>query len=210
MIKFLRNDDVQNTPFVATKEKNFNHVSYDYLYWRSGSIASGSILINSAIYPTSSNTSLLLHTPPTQSIILLSEGVKLSGNFNSESAARNVDGTYKEVVHSTYRHMFYNLYGDPTRIFGEEVLDSDRVNRVNSDTISVFSIPISGFGEKIQPHSVTIYDSNGESRFKIVDDGYNNLYISSSAFTKTQVEKTGSNSVISGSGLEGLSFLISH
>jgi hypothetical protein len=103
--------------------------------------------------------------------------------YNSESNPRNIDLTYKNIIYTETEHLFYNTYNNFTKTFGMENADLTLTSRVLTDTIDVFTIPRSKFGEKLIPNSIKIIDDSFDKKYTIVDDGNCNLIFSGSVFS---------------------------
>jgi hypothetical protein len=201
MIKSLNRDDIQITPFIAAKEWNVQNLEHDDLIlWMSGSL-SGSI---SHIYIdfedgtsspiTNSYCSLALQQQDSQSLIQYQHGTNITGTFypadckyyTRESNPRNVDGTYMRVIYNTHKTLFYNTYGDPTKLFGLENINLNSAARTLTSELDVFTLRKSQLGDKIIPSSVKIIDAQYDQPYVMVDDGNTNLILSGSYFDDVQ------------------------
>lgn len=136
--------------------------------------------------------------PPEEIKIL--EGISGSGIFFPTEDSRynqfknptNWDGSYKSVIYSSYRHLFYeNALENPINTFGVEHPDEgpngEFENRIINNRIVVAKIPQTVFGEKVRPFSVDIFDeSDPHVRYHIRDDGYTNLKMQNLEFANIQ------------------------
>lgn len=118
-------------------------------------------------------------------------GVSGSGTFNSESDAKNADGSYKRLIWASIQHIYFptsslrqilapNAY---TRNF----IDIDKLPLITRSLdegadIAVFNIPVKVFGEEIKPGTVLFVSGSG---VKVLDDGNYNLYVSQSGVSPT-------------------------
>jgi len=133
----------------------------------------------------------------TQDVKIL-EGISGSGTFfetidkryNSLKNPINWDNSYKRIIYSTYKHMFYEYINQPDYLFGVE-RDNDgpdgqfEVRNIN-DRITVLKLPQPLFGETIVPNTVKINDrSNLSTELNITDDGYSNLIFSTQSIITT-------------------------
>jgi hypothetical protein len=212
MIKHINHQNFSTTPFVAAKSWDLYNiqnddivlletsssnqtefgVSMDYLDYTSGT-------------PTLNRSCNIALENQDADMLSFQEGITGSGMFDSASAERNVDGTYKALVHNQIKNAFYNRRNNPTQIFGTEYIDLPlgRTERFLSDYFRMFTIPREVFGEKIQPLSVRFTDNNLDDNVTIQDDGYQNLTAGADLFSKVQEVRafrypTGSNLILDG------------
>lgn len=200
MIKSLKSNDVQVTPFIAKKTWNIqNKVNLGKLLWVSGS-TSGSL---SHIYidygagdsaPITNSYASLAYVPLGREDVIYQRGAHITGTFyplntpyyNSESNPVNRDGTYHRMVYDTYRKLFYNTASSPVNLYGLESLNLNDTIRILTDKMDVFKLTRNQMGEKIIPNSVIIYDTTGDVNYTITDDGRGNLKLSGSFFSTYQ------------------------
>ena len=196
MIKNLKRNDIQVTPFVATKNWSLSNVANEALILLDHTGSDGSDLSiawervifgdGSAPY-TSSEGSIALDQQDADSVIY-QEGISSSGLFYPENEPININGTYKRLVYTTLKNMFYNSYKDPTKLWGMENLDIhlDGVKRFIGDKIRSFMIPRINFGEKVLEHSVRLTDNSLDNDYIIADDGNSNLFAETNLFSRVQ------------------------
>lgn len=200
MIKSLKKNDIRTTPFTATKTWNPQNKKHkDLILWQSGSI-SGSLLLTFRDFNDGTNSSLtyassaIAFQQQDDDYLRYREGFAFSGSisptgsiyYDSVLSEKNVDGTYKQIVYATTKHLFYKESEDPTKIFGLESLDSSKVNRSLPQKISTFNVPQNKFGEKIVPNTVEINHEIQGTNYKVVDDGNSNLILEDSTFINYQ------------------------
>src|SRR5260221_5326766 len=117
MLKTLQRDDTILTPYIATKDWELsNTANIDLVLAENGipvAVESVKYTFISAFSVSSCNVSL-----EQQSLDLahFREGLKISGLFYPDVDPKNVDGTYKRLVHNQIKTMFYNHYRNPTQI----------------------------------------------------------------------------------------------
>lgn len=199
MIKTLNRNDIQITPFIAVKTWHLQNLDNDDLIlWMSGSL-SGSISHIYYEYGDGTedryvNQSCSLAVQQQNLDVSYHRGVEMTGTFfpvsdsqyNETTNPVNLDGSYMRLVYNTNKQLFYNVYGDPTKIFGLEDINLNNSTRVLSGVMDEFTIPKSKFGDKIVPSSVSLRDSFGGDNYTITDDGETNLILSGSYFSTYQ------------------------
>lgn len=192
MIKPLNKNDVQNTPFIATKEWQLTNVENTNLLLleHSGSTAALEFLdydINATSSFENTFCSICLEQQDND-LINFREGQKSSGLFFEESEPTNLDGTYKRLVHTQIKEMFYNNHRDPTKMWGLENIDFEKsqTKKFISDKFRLYEIPVSIFGEKVVENSISMTDASTDNNYTITDDGYGNLYAGPNLFSKQQ------------------------
>lgn len=131
------------------------------------------------------------------SLCEINEGIKLtsifypsgSNYYTASSEPINVSGKYARNIYSLTDAMFYRSKNNFTELFGVESYVTDKVSgkkevRNIHNRIVSLALNHNSFGDKVRPNSVVITDnSNPHQTYKIVDDGYTNLYISGSHFS---------------------------
>ena len=101
------------------------------------------------------------------------------------------DDKYQRIVHRSIDHLYYrDFYTNTKATFGSGNINMQ--DRSLEDVAYIVSMPQSKFGEAIMPSSVEIdmryymYNSNDSEEFtgvwKVMDDGFGNLRISSSSY----------------------------
>jgi hypothetical protein len=125
--------------------------------------------------------------------IFVQEGVSGSGVFNSQSDAKNPDGSYKRLVWSSIQHLYYPTRSlalrEPLhpRAYLRNFIDIDKIDLITrsldaGSNIAVLNIPVKVYGEEIKPGSVLIVSGSG---VRVLDDGSYNLYVSQSGISPT-------------------------
>ena len=129
--------------------------------------------------------------------MVINEGLKISGVFYESSSIFytasqdpvNPSGEYKRITYSQAQAMFYSDDNNPLNQFGGENMGRDpntgnQETRVIGNRILSAKIIKNYWDEKIKPNSVHLTDnSNPHTIYEIYDDGYTNLYITSSHFS---------------------------
>lgn len=200
MIKSIKKNDIRTTPFTAAKTWNpQNKVHKDLILWQSGSTSGSLSLVfkefnDGTVPPYTYISSALCLQQQEDDFIRFREGVNLTGSMSPTGSfyydpilsEKNIDGTYKTVLYTTTKHLFYKESQDPTKIFGLESLDSSKVNRNLPNKISTFNIPQNKFGEKVIPNTVEITHEIQGKTYSVVDDGNSNLVINDKTFVNDQ------------------------
>jgi len=123
--------------------------------------------------------------------IFVQEGVSGSGTFNSQSDAKNPDGSYKRLVWSSIQHIYYPTQSlrQPLhpRAYSRNFIDIDKIDLITrsldeGSTIRVLNIPVRIYGEEIKPGTVLVVSGSG---VRVLDDGNYNLYVSQSGISPT-------------------------
>ena len=191
MIKHINPQNILTTPFIAAKAHVLSNtqnsdvivleqdgtttIALDYVNYNFGS----------PILNSDCNIAL---EQQSEDAVAYQEGSLETGTFDSSSAARNDDGTYKSLVHRTIKNSFYNTYHNPTKIFGIEHIDFTLSNTLRNmaDNFRMFSLTHLQFGDKIEPMSVRFYDTSLDDNVTIFDDGCQNLIAGLNLFSKVQ------------------------
>lgn len=127
----------------------------------------------------------------------INEGKKITSIFypsgskyyTSSAEPINPSGKYARNIYSLTDAMFYRSKNNFTELFGVESYVTDKVSgkkevRNIHDRVVSLALNHNSFGDKVRPNSVVITDnSNPHESYKIMDDGYTNLYISGSHFS---------------------------
>lgn len=204
MIKNLRKNDIQVTPFVATKS---------WILSNSTAYNQNLILVNDEdvlalefidyeggddlpILNRQCNIALGEVQQSTNSA-LYEEGEKIEGTFYPETDPKNNTGTYKRLVYNQIKNAFYNDYQDPTKMFGLENIDFQlsETKKFLADEFKSFNVSKKYFGEKILENSVILVDNSLDDTFQIVDDGKGNIIAKENLFSKIQEVKKFINSI---------------
>lgn len=127
----------------------------------------------------------------------INEGKKISSIFYPSGSPHysaslepiNPSGKYARNIYSLTDSMFYRNKNNFTELFGVESYTTDKVTgkrevRNINDRVVSLALNHNAFGDKVRPNSVVIIDnSNPHEEYRILDDGYTNLYISGSHFS---------------------------
>jgi hypothetical protein len=127
----------------------------------------------------------------------INEGKKITSTFypsgsvyyTTFSEPINPSGKYARNIYSLTDAMFYRSKNNFTELFGVESYVTDKVSgkkevRNIHDRVVSLALNHSSFGDKVRPGSVLITDnSTPHESYKILDDGYTNLYVSGSHFS---------------------------
>ena len=127
----------------------------------------------------------------------INEGKKISSIFYPSGSPYysaslepiNPSGKYARNIYSLTDAMFYRNKNNFTELFGVESYTTDKVTgkrevRSINDRVVSLALNHNAFGDKVRPSSVVITDnSNPHEEYRILDDGYTNLYVSGSHFS---------------------------
>jgi hypothetical protein len=207
MIKHINHQNFLTTPFVAVKSWELGDFDNDELILVEPSGSEVYVANDYIDYytgnPLLNRSCNILLEQQELDLLYYQEGETGSGDFDPNSDPKNIDGTYKRLVHTQIKNAFYNRYNNPAQILGVEYIDFplSKTKRYISDYIRIFTIPRDIFGEKIVPHSVQLYDTNLDDNVVIVDDGFQNIIAGYNLFSRVQevrtyIPPTGSNIVI--------------
>jgi len=193
MLKILHKNDTQITAFSVFKNWELSNTSNDDVVLidttSSADIAVALEYIQyTTEYPiTSSNCDVALEEQ-LDDLATYRNGLNLQGLFYPATDPQNSDGTYQRVVYSQIYNTFYNLYRDPTKMWGLENLDFQLSNtqRFISDKFIVIDIPQKTFGEKILPTTFVLYNTTTDNNYIMTDDGNCNLYAGTNLFSHQQ------------------------
>lgn len=202
MLKTLTRDDTTTTPYVATKNWNLSNVANeDVVLAENGNPVAAE---NVDYFPTTTqfnyNCSVAKEDQDLD-LVRYREGLKTLGLFYPDLDPKNLDGTYKRMVYTQIKTMFYNNFRDPTKMWGTEKIDFDtsQTQKFLSDSIKLFDIPTNIMGQKIVEGSVRIIDNTLDNDYLITDDKNCNLYAGTNLFSKQQVLGNFKNDYQSGS-----------
>lgn len=204
MIKHINHQNFLTTPFAAVKQWELYNVqnddvvlieppdspevpvALDYVDY-SGLIPTLNFACNIALEQQDGNE------------VIYQEGNSGSGFFYPD-APQNQDGTYKRLVWDQTWRSFYNLYRDPTKIFGMDHIDFPlgKTDRQISENIRLFNIPQRYWGDRLVPKSIWLYDTSLDDNVEVHDDGYQNLLAGTNLFSKVQEIRTLGNIIIDG------------
>lgn len=202
MLKTLKRDDTTTTPYVATKNWNLSNVANtDLVLAENGNPVGVENVIYHYTYVETASLCGVAKEDQENDLARYREGIKKSGLFYPDQEQTNLDGTYKRIVYSQIKTMFYNNYRDPTKMWGMEKIDFDTsgVKKFLSDYIKVFDIPTNVMGENIVKNSVIFTDNSVDNDYTITDDGNCNLFAGTNLFSKQQMVGYFGNMFITGS-----------
>ena len=115
-------------------------------------------------------------------------GLNVKGIFYPDTDPTNDDGTYQRSIYHQIETMFYNMYLDPSKIWGIENIDFQisQTKRILSDRFRLIDIPRTVYGEKITPKTFVAYDNTLDNSYQIKDDGNGNLFAGTNLFSHQQ------------------------
>src|ERR1035437_1880431 len=202
MLKQLHRDDTTVTPYLATKDWQLSNIdNSDLVLSEAGNpiIFEHVSLTPSEVFPDDKCD--IAKENQTLDLALYREGLKVGGIFYPQLDPVNDDGTYKRVVYSQIKTIFYNNYRDPSRMWGLEKIDFDSSNtkKFLSDLIRTLNVPTNIMGEKIIEGTIKITDNSIDDIHTITDDKENNLFAGTNLFSARQELGNHSNLFQSGS-----------
>ena len=201
MIKLLKRYEICMTPFEATKNWAINNTHNDnILLYESSSSDDGvpyalEFVDYGSGFPALNSKCNIALEQQDDDLAILELGLNVIGIFYPELDPKNIDGTYKRSIYHQIKTMFYNMYFDPTKIWGIENIDFplSKTKRILSDEFHLLDIPRNVFGDKIIPESVTAIDNTTDNEYIITDDGNGNLVAKSNLFSHQQEIREHSN-----------------
>jgi hypothetical protein len=215
MIKNINKNNVLITPFIASKGCELSGAQTDDLLMIEDTPASGSnpatasvpIALDFVDYgdgidqPVLNRDCNIALEQQSLDQVLYEEGIRGEGLFYPDQESTNINNSYKRLVWNQIKTAFYNDYRNPTQLFGMENIDIDLsgTKRFFADSVRVFTVPRSIFGEKILENSVRLTDNALDDEYVIVDDGQGNLLAKHNLFSKYQVVRNWGNYIVSGS-----------
>lgn len=206
MLKPLHKSDTKTLPFITTKDWSLSNTFNDWvvLTEHSGGLPVAmeyTEYIDSELTISINSSCNVALEQQDGDRVKFRTGKKSSGIFYPDSEETNIDGTYKRVVHSQVRNMFYNNFRDPTQIWGLEYLDfeNSQTKRFLGDAFVLYDVPTDIFGEKVLENTVVIYDRVSDDNYTIIDDGHGNLVAVQNLFSKKQELGDFANEFLSGS-----------
>ena len=191
MIKSLKKYQVQSTPFNATKKWSLNNTENDNLLLTEDGIPYALEFLDygdgSGLPIDNASCDIALEQQDAN-LAIVEEGLNVTGIFYPNSDPQNIDGTYKRSIYYQVKTMFYNLYLDPTKMWGNEDIDFElsETKRKLSDKFRLINIPRTVFGDKIIPNTVIAYDNSSDNEYTITDDGNGNLFAGTNIFAYQQ------------------------
>jgi hypothetical protein len=191
MIKLLKKYQVQSTPFNATKKWSLNNTENDNLLLTEDGIPYALEFLDygdgSGLPVDNASCDIALEQQDAN-LAIVEEGLNVTGIFYPNSDPQNIDGTYKRSIYYQVKTMFYNLYLDPTKMWGSEDIDFElsETKRKLSDKFRLINIPRTVFGDKIIPNTVIAYDDSSDNEYTITDDGNGNLFAGTNIFAYQQ------------------------
>ena len=210
MIKLIKKFQIKLTPFDATKDWMMStNNNQDLLLLDTGSYQDPEVPValefmdygHIGDFPQDNfECDIALEQQP-DDLVNTRIGIKTTGLFYPSIDPLNTDYTYKRVVYSQVRTMFYNQYKDVTKTWGVENIDFNlgRTQRKLSDEFRLFDVPQDVYGDKMIPHSIVMHDFSSDTDFEITDDGYGNLIAGTNLFGKFQTLGQHTNVFVQGS-----------
>ena len=108
--------------------------------------------------------------------IIVQDGVR-DNTYFTYGDTQNLDGSYKKLVWSSIKHLYYLSGSNREYNYEYSYIDSDKIKYVSksfSDGIRVINIPKKIYGDQLKPTSILIETNS----IFIIDDGNYNLYVS--------------------------------
>lgn len=194
MIKNFKRNDIQNTPFVATKPwvlTSFINQDLVIVEEKPQEIPVAQEFVDYEggdelpILNRECNIALEQQDP---NKTLYEEGKKIDGIFYPESDLKNNTGTFQRLVYNQIKNAFYNDWNNPTKMFGMENIDfqTSNIKKFLSDQFRVFTIPKNYFGEKMLENTILLVDNALDDNFQITDDGFGNIIAKQNLFSRVQ------------------------
>ena len=206
MLKPLHKSDTKTLPFITTKDWSLSNTFNDWvvLTEHSGGLPVAmeyTEYIDSELTISINSSCNVALEQQDGDRVNFRKGRKSSGIFYPDEEQTNIDGTYKRIVHSQVRNMFYNNFRDPTQIWGLEYLDfeNSQTKRFLGDEFVLYDVPTNVFGEKVLENTVVIYDRVSDDNYTIIDDGHGNLVAVQNLFSRKQELGDFANEFLSGS-----------
>ena len=105
----------------------------------------------------------------------IDDGVRIDSSvyFVPENEPKNANETYKRLIYSQHKNVFYN----------NPLESTDPKNKILYNKMKTVTIPQAIFGDKIVENSVEIVQNYGVNNYTIVDDGNGNLYTKDNTFS---------------------------
>jgi hypothetical protein len=191
MIKLLKKYQVQSTPFDATKEWALNNTDNNNLLLTEDGVPYALEFIDygdGSGLPVNNDSCDIALEQQDANLATVEEGLNIIGIFYPDSDPTNIDGTYQRSIYYQIKTMFYNLYLDPTKMWGSEDIDFElsETKRKLSDKFSLINVPRAVFGDKIIPNTFTAYIDTFDNPYTITDDGNGNLFAGTNIFAYQQ------------------------
>lgn len=197
MIKTIKKFQIKLTPFNATKEWQMSTSNNQDLLLMddTSSLEDEPVALEFIDYGSIEDTAsidnfecdIALEQQP-DDLVNVRTGLKVTGLFYPDKDPINKDNTYKRMVYTQVKTMFYNMYRDPTKIWGATNIDFDlsKTKRKINDEFKLYDIPTNIYGEIIVPNTVTFQDTSLDDFFLITDDGNGNLLAGQNLFSHRQ------------------------
>lgn len=217
MIKQLKKNDAQTSPFIGTKNwslLNVQHQDLVLLEMYSSSLGppTSSVVIPDTFvalefidYSLGVPEGVLnrdCNIALEQQVddpVFFEEGISGSGFFYP-SDAQNPNGSYKRLVFHEILNAFYNSYQNPLKMFGLEKIDfqSSETQKYLSNYFRVFSLDQTTYGDKITPGTIEFVDNTFDDNYTVRDDAKGNLFAYPNLFSKVQEVRHIENAVFDG------------
>jgi hypothetical protein len=191
MIKSLKRYQICLTPFEATKNWALNNSDNNNLLLTEDDYPIALEFIDygdgSDLPQENALCDIALEQQGTD-LATIEDGLYVTGPFYPDIDPVNTDGTYKRSIYYQVRTMFYNMYLDPTKIWGTENIDFElsKTKRILTEQFRLFDIPRIVFGDKMTPKSVTMTDNTLDNPYTITDDGNGNMFAGTNLFSHQQ------------------------
>jgi len=189
MNKSLTKHDAVTTPFLAIKDWRLsNAINEDLLLMENGNTVALEFADYFPLHAIKNASCSIALEQQEADRARYREGLKTTGNFYPDQEPINQDGTFKRMVYSQVRTMFYNAFRDPTKMWGMEKIDfeTSKTKKFLADKFKMFDLPTNVFGEKIIENTVEIVDSSTDNDYLITDDGNGNLFAGVNLFSRQQ------------------------
>jgi len=209
MIKLIKRYQIKLTPFEATKDWAMSTTNnQDLLLMNDPSVdpADEPVALEFIDYGNGSDVPVVndlcdiaLEQQP-DDLVNTRLGLNVQGLFYPDTDPINTDKTYKRMVYTQVKTLFYNDYRDPTKIWGIDTLDFElsKTKRKISDEIKLFDVPRLVYGEKIIPKTVILQDNSLDDNVIMTDDGNGNLIAGTNLFSHHQEVGEFSNLFVNG------------
>jgi hypothetical protein len=203
MIKNLKRNDVQTTPFITTKPwvlTSFHNQDLVLTETTSSNIPVAEEFVDYEggdelpILNRECNIALEQQVADT---VIYEEGEKGTGTFYPELEPVNLNGSFKRLVYTQIHNAFYNHWQNPTKMFGLENIDFQlsKTDKFLTDRFRLFNVSRTFFGEKMLENTIRLVDNSLDDNFEIVDDGCGNILATENLFSRVQEIKQFTNSV---------------
>ena len=119
-----------------------------------------------------------------------------------------IDKSYKRQVYNEVYNMYYNQYNNAYNQFGFDTFDTSLAKLNLADKFIALNFNVYQLGDGIQPYSVKLRNYSGDIIGTIIDDGFNNLYLSGSYFIDKYEYTSSTDNTYNSLGEYGLSGIL--